>query len=126
MARILIADDDVDLVEVWTSALEEADHQVTACYDGNAAARLAFDNSYDIILTDIFMPGKNGYLVTQLARTCNDRVKIIAVSGKALDGAAGKVRDEAERAGAIHFLKKPVELDHLLTVIEQVGKLDSR
>lgn len=123
MAKILIADDEVDLARLWAMALTEEGHAVDVCHDGDTAASFALSTAYDLILTDIFMPGKNGYLVSHLVKLTSDQTKILAVSGQDVDIGDVAVQDEAEKSGATYFLKKPVDIHHLLQTVEQLVRL---
>ena len=67
MARILLAEDDGSLRGFLTRALERAGHEVTACENGDDAVDALEDGPWDLLLTDIVMPGADGIEVARIA-----------------------------------------------------------
>ena len=67
MARILLAEDDNSLRGFLTRALERADHEVVACENGDDAIDALDQGPYDLLLTDIVMPGADGIEVARVA-----------------------------------------------------------
>ncbi len=119
MSKILIIDDDEMLRIILRDVLESEGHEVMEASDGCVGMALFRENSPDLIIADILMPGTDGIeTITELRKDYPD-VKIIAISG-------GNQRDEidfldyAEILGARRTLAKPLELDELMEVVEQV------
>jgi len=82
MARILIAEDDHSLRGFLALALERAGHEVTARPDGFAALEtLKADHKYDMLLTDVVMPGLDGIALAQQARALNPALKVMFITG---------------------------------------------
>jgi signal transduction histidine kinase len=117
--RILVVEDNQDAAESLTTLLELWGHEVRVAYDGLAALRLAEAETPDVILSDIGLPGMDGYeLARQLrARPAFGRVVLIALSGYGRD----EDRRQAAEAGFDHHLVKPPELDTLLQLIGNVA-----
>ena len=121
MAQVLIADDEEDLAAIWRKALELEGHDVTICHDGDKAARLIDAHHYDLVITDIVMPGKNGFLLTKFAAMTNNGTCVIAVSGKATRFEDLDTRRDVLREGAVKFMPKPVDVFELVDVVNQIS-----
>jgi DNA-binding response OmpR family regulator len=74
--KILIVEDDEDIVETVKYCLEVKGFVVEVAYDGLSALRMARKNRYDLMLLDIMLPGKNGYEVSRILKEEMDRKKI--------------------------------------------------
>jgi len=117
--RILVVDDEADLVEELIGALLAADWEADGASNGaEALDRLAKDETITVLLTDIRMPGMNGLELAR--RVCETRDDSQAVSVVILTG-HGTLNEatEAIRVGAFDFLSKPVGLKALLDVAER-------
>ncbi len=119
--RILIVEDDEDIVETVKYALELRGFEVDVAYDGLHALRKARKNKYDLMLLDIMLPGKNGYEVSRILKQDMEEGKIS--SFKILVLTARKV-DTPERedflatwSNADEYMYKPFELDDLINRI---------
>ncbi|MBN1165357.1 MAG: response regulator [Candidatus Krumholzibacteriota bacterium] len=116
--RILIVEDDEDIVETVKYCLELRGFRVDVAYDGLHALRKAHKNTYDLMLLDIMLPGKNGYEVSRILKQEMDEGKIKPF--KILVLTARKV-DSPERedflatwSNADEYMYKPFELDDLV------------
>ena len=120
--RILIADDEETARKSLATILGEDGYEVRAAADGEEALRLVAEESPDILLTDLRMPGMDGNeLLTRVARAYPE-VAVVVMT------AYGTIRSavEALREGAEDYLTKPIdveELEHLLDRILQKRKL---
>lgn len=119
--RILIVEDDEDIVETVKYALELRGFEVDVAYDGLHALRKARKNEYDLMLLDIMLPGKNGYEVSRMLKQDMEDGKIAPF--KILVLTARKV-DTPERedflatwSNADEYMYKPFELDDLINRI---------
>ena len=119
--RILIVEDDEDIVETVKYALELRGFEVEVAYDGLHALRKARKNKYDLMLLDIMLPGKNGYEVSRMLKQDMEEGKISPF--KILVLTARKV-DTPERedflatwSNADEYMYKPFELDDLINRI---------
>jgi PAS domain S-box-containing protein len=117
-ARILMVDDEVDILEPFEQILALAGAVVTTADSAERAAALARDNDYDVVISDIAMPGRDGYwLVEQLRgdpRTLG--VPSVAVSGRAREAD----RRHALDSGFDAFIAKPLKLAALQLEIERL------
>lgn len=107
--KILVADDDPQLVRALRITLAAHGYDVVAAADGAAAVTLAAQSHPDIVLLDLGMPHLNGVQVIQALRGWTT-APIIVVSGRT--GSADKV--EALDAGADDYVTKPFQIDELL------------
>jgi CheY-like chemotaxis protein len=113
-----VVDDDIRNVFAMTSVLEEAGMQVVSAETGQAALDAIEESpDMDLVLMDIMMPGMDGYDTIRAIRIFSAfrPLPIIAVTAKAMPGD----RDKCLEAGASDYLSKPVEPEHLLTLLDQ-------
>ncbi len=82
--KILIAEDDKDIVELLKLYLESNGFEVTSTYDGLEAIKNFEKNNYDIIIADLMMPGLNGYELIKIIREISN-IPIVIVSAKNMD-----------------------------------------
>ena len=119
MARILVIDDDAQVRGVLRRILERAGHKVFDVGDGEAGIKLHREQPADVIITDIFMPERDGIETIQALRREFPGVKIVAISGgdrtRTVD-----LRKDAEVFGASRTLRKPFELTELLEVVGEL------
>jgi HAMP domain-containing protein/CheY-like chemotaxis protein/signal transduction histidine kinase len=114
--KVLIIDDDIRNIFALTSMLERYGMQVIYAENGSEGMKI-LENTQDIdvVLMDVMMPEMDGYETTRLIRQ-NDRFKslpIIALTAKAMIGD----RDKCIEAGASDYITKPVDIEHLLSLL---------
>lgn len=115
MSRILLAEDDDSLRGFLARALERAGHEVTACADGDEAVTY-LDEPWDLLLTDIVMPGLDGIEVARLAATKHPGLRIMFITGFA---AVALAAGDKAPAGA-KVLSKPIHLREIVTEVERM------
>ena len=115
MPRILLAEDDDSLRGFLTRALERAGYEVTACADGDEAASV-IDQPWDLLLTDIVMPGMDGIEVARLAAAKHPGLRIMFITGFA---AVALAAGESGPPGA-KVLSKPIHLREIVTEVEKM------
>ncbi len=117
MATILYAEDDDAMRRFFEKALEKAGHHVIACADGERALRaLKFaDGAFDLLLTDIMMPGLDGIELAKQAENLSPGIKIMFITGFA---AVAKNNTRTSRESKV--LSKPVHLRQLVSEIERL------
>jgi two-component system KDP operon response regulator KdpE len=113
--RILVVDDDPAMVGAITALVSTEGHQVITAYDGLTAVKRVRDESPDIVLLDLAMPGPDGFSVIGQIRALGS-TPVIVVSGES--GENAKVR--ALRLGADDYLTKPFGRAELLARIAAV------
>jgi two-component system alkaline phosphatase synthesis response regulator PhoP len=117
MARVLVVDDERDVVELVKFLLERDGHQVIEAYNGREALEKAFAEKPDMIILDIMMPEMDGYTVN--ARLTENegtrKIPVIILTAK------GQMRDVFEMASNVAFyMEKPFDPKHLREKIQEV------
>ena len=115
MSRILLAEDDDSLRGFLARALERAGHDVTSCADGEEAVT-HLDEPWDLLLTDIVMPGIDGIEVARQAAARHPALRIMFITGFA---AVALAAGEKAPAGA-KVLSKPI---HLREIVAEIQKM---
>ena len=104
MSRILVADDEEGLRELLAEILEGDGHEVVTAADGEAAWRELVAQGFDVLLTDLKMPGMDGLELLRRAREAQPELQVIMMTAHgSVDSAV-----EAMKAGAFEYLQKPV------------------
>ena len=115
-AKILIAEDDADTREALRLSLEVEGYAVRAAANGDEAIRLQVAEPADLLVTDLFMPERDGFETLAAFKKKFPRTKIVVISGN-----TGRVRgsylESAQMVGADAALPKPVSPADLLRVI---------
>lgn len=121
-ARILLAEDDINLGFVLEESLVRSGYDVVRCTDGALAHRAFFDSHFDLCLFDIMMPGKDGFTLARDIRKVNKATPIIFLTAKSLK----KDRIEGFKIGCDDYLVKPFSMEELLLRIEAVLRRTGR
>ncbi|OGL00994.1 MAG: hypothetical protein A3E31_05455 [Candidatus Rokubacteria bacterium RIFCSPHIGHO2_12_FULL_73_22] len=116
MARILVVDDEPDICEVLREMLEGAGYEVDVAREGAGALRALRAHPVDLLITDIFMPGKEGLETIMEIRRDFPAVKVVAMSGGGRTGALNYLRD-ALQLGAVRSLTKPFQESQVLGIV---------
>ncbi len=118
--RILMVDDERDLVFAVRRCLEMEGYEVVPAYDGRQALELVADpaNPPDLIILDVFMPPPSGWDVLQTIRADDDTRSIPVVMLTSATGDADKAR--GWDLGVDWYLTKPFDPSDLLTIIERL------
>ena len=114
--RALVVDDAPDVSEMIALLLKYAGYEVTTVYSGTQALDAARAGRYDALISDIGMPGMNGYELAEQVRALPgyERVPMIAVTGFTMYDD----RDRALASGFDAFLTKPISPNDLLNLLE--------
>jgi two-component system cell cycle response regulator CpdR len=115
MPRILLAEDDDSLRGFLARALERAGYEVTACADGEEAVAV-LDQDWDLLLTDIVMPGIDGIEVARQAAALHPELRIMFITGFA---AVALAAGNQAPAGA-KVLSKPIHLREIVSEVERM------
>jgi len=115
--RILIVDDDYEIVETLRHALKAKGYDVLVARDGNQGLAMAEREDPDLVILDMMMPKRSGFLVLEkLRRTRPIPVRIIMITAN--EGSRHKAY--AEMLGVDDYIRKPFGMDRL---VESVGRL---
>jgi DNA-binding response OmpR family regulator len=104
-ARILIADDDVGLLSMMGRRLSRMGLDHESASDGRQAGRMLGESAFDLLITDINMPGMNGMDLLSQARKTDPNMQVIIITGEA----SLETAIEAVNKGAFGYLTKPFE-----------------
>ncbi len=114
--KILLVDDNVDILEALTFILEDVSYGVIPSKTGGVVFTVPKDQLPDLIIIDVFLVDENGIdIVSQLKKTLDrNHIPVIVISSNS------QFKDEALNAGADVFLSKPFETEIFLDTIEKV------
>jgi two-component system response regulator HydG len=115
LPRILVVDDEVDTCANLSDILSDLGYRVDVAYDGPSALDLVKQNTYDVALLDLKMPGMDGLELYRRIKQLQAGTVAIVVTAYASSNTAA----EAMSAGAWQILSKPVDLSKLLTLVEE-------
>ncbi|MEK6813210.1 MAG: response regulator [Nitrospirota bacterium] len=116
--RILVADDDRDAREALSEILKRNGYEIEVAADGSEAMAMMHGAAYDIVLTDLKMPGADGIEVLRAAAGKKNDCLVILITGFAsLETAL-----QAIRHGAYDYLTKPFRMDELLLVVRNAAE----
>jgi DNA-binding response OmpR family regulator len=115
MARILLADDDSDLCSFLRDELVDLGHLVTVHRNGADAVLAATEQSFDLAILDMLMPGLDGVQASQVLRKIAPRMPIIGLTGFVGRGYMAQLSNLG-----ITCLSKPISIDALRSEIDEV------
>ena len=118
-AHLLLIDDDPNTLASLARAFRLAGHEATVCDNATRAVELVRGDHFDLILSDVVMPGKTGMELLEELKKAGVQTPIVLISGQANIEMAVK----ATRLGALDFLEKPLSTDKLLLTVENALKL---
>ena len=118
-ANLLIIDDDANTLASLARAFRLAGHEATVCDSAARALEIARNEKFDLILSDVVMPGKDGLSLLEDFRRLGVSSPVVMISGQATVEMAVR----ATKLGAIDFLEKPLSTDKLLLTVENALKL---
>jgi two-component system OmpR family response regulator len=116
--HLLVVEDDVKAARFLRQGLEEEGHAVDVADDGEEGLRLASSVTYDVIILDIMLPGRDGFEVTEVLRANGDVTPILALTAR--DTSADVVR--GLDAGADDYITKPFDFDELVARVRALGR----
>ncbi len=122
MAKILLADDNDSVRRVIARGLKCEGHNVDEVADGNQALDAVKENDYDVIITDMIMPGLNGADMIRELQVIKQGVKVIAISGGDLMEPEVYLQ-EAQELGVVSCLLKPFMIDELFAEVDRLMAL---
>jgi DNA-binding NtrC family response regulator len=118
-AKILIVDDEANTLASLSRAFRLAGHEAVVCDNAERALELAKTQPFDLILSDVVMPRRDGLTLLEDLKTAGVTAPVVMMSGQAHIEMAVR----ATRLGALDFLEKPLSTDKLLVTVENALKL---
>jgi len=118
-AKILIVDDEANTLASLSRAFRLAGHEAVVCDNAMRALELARTQPFDLILSDVVMPRRDGLALLEDLKTAGVTTPVVMMSGQAHIEMAVR----ATRLGALDFLEKPLSTEKLLVTVENALKL---
>ncbi len=109
MFKILVVEDDRDLNKTVCSFLNHSGYEALGCLNANEAYDALYENVFDLIVSDIMMPGIDGFEFARSVRELNENIPILFMTAR--DDFASKQR--GFRIGVDDYMVKPIDLDEL-------------
>ena len=109
MFQILVVEDDKDLNRTVCAFLNSSGYQTTGCLSANEAYDAMYSTMFDLIVSDIMMPGIDGFEFAKTVRSLNENIPILFMTAR--DDFASKQR--GYRIGVDDYMVKPIDLDEL-------------
>ena len=118
MARVLVVDDEPDVLLLCRLNLEQRGHQVLEAPNGDEALDLAREGAPDLVVLDLMLPGIDGYQVLQALRADDHTsgIPVLVLTAKSLQAD----RERSRQLGAAAFLTKPFLPDELCDMVDEV------
>jgi two-component system, OmpR family, response regulator CpxR len=116
--RVLLVDDESDMVQALSERLQLRDMGSAVVYDGESALRLVQDDDPEVMIIDLKMPGIDGLEVLRKRKETRPQIEVIILTGQ------GSEADEAQcmQLGAFGYLQKPVDIEKLSEMLKQAHK----
>ncbi len=117
--RILLVDDDAEIIDAMRYALESKGYTILVARDGNQGLAMAESDQPNLVILDMMMPKRSGFLVLEkLRRTRDAATKVIMITAN--EGSRHKAY--AEMLGVDEYLRKPFAMDKLIDAVQrQIG-----
>lgn len=109
MFQILVVEDDKELNRTVCFFLNQSGYEATGCLDANEAYDALYEKTFDLIVSDIMMPGTDGFEFARTVRETNAEIPILFMTAR--DDIASKQR--GFRIGVDDYMVKPIDLDEL-------------
>jgi DNA-binding response OmpR family regulator len=115
--RILLVDDDAEIIESLRYALESKGYEILVARDGNQGLALAERETPDLVILDMMMPKRSGFLVLErLRRTHLAPMRVIMITAN--EGSRHKAY--AEMLGVDDYIRKPFGMDRLVDSVQRL------
>jgi DNA-binding response OmpR family regulator len=115
--RILLVDDDREIVESMRIALETSGYEILVARDGNQGLAMAERDNPDLVILDMMMPKRSGFLVLEkLRRSRPVPLRIVMITANE----GNRHKAYAEMLGVDDYIRKPFAMDRLLDSVERL------
>jgi len=115
LKRVLIVDDEAAIVSLLSTVLREKGWDVTEARSGTEGIDLLDRSRFDVILTDLVMPGDSGIDLLRASKEVRPDVEVILMTGCA----TAETAIEAMRNGAFHYIMKPLKIEEVVNLVEK-------
>jgi DNA-binding response OmpR family regulator len=120
MKRVLLVDDDEEIIESMRIALESKGYQVFTANDGNQGLALAEQHRPDLLITDMMMPKRSGFLVLEKLRTSDDSNKSVMKAIMITGNEGNRHKEYAQMLGVDDYIRKPFAMEKLIDSVEKL------
>ena len=117
MARILVVDDEEKLGRFICMLLGQMGYHASLCLRVDEAKRLLGQNHWHLVITDIVLPGENGFDLIQWVKQRYSELPVIAMTAHSTEA----VNHRMQKAGFVAVLHKPFTVEHFQRVVQQTG-----
>ena len=114
--KVLIVDDDRDVADAFEAALQSEGALTQVCTNGNDAVRVCHEDPPDVVLLDMMLPGRSGFLVLEKIKGYDNSPAVIMVTANE----GRRHQAYAESLGVDSYMIKPVPLEKLIERIEKI------
>ncbi len=118
---IMVVDDDPDLVEAVSMKLESKNYRIAKAYDGEEAIEKIKEEKPDLVILDVMMPRKNGWVVCDEIKKDDGLKSIIVVMLTAVGDAVQSTsytHHEGKTTLADDYIPKPIDMDQLMEIVD--------
>lgn len=114
--KILVVDDETNMRTTLADILGDEGYEIDTAVDGLSAVEMCDKDDYDVVLLDVRMPGIDGVETFRRIRRHNESVRVVMMSAYSMDD----LKRSALEEGAIAFLSKPLDIDNVISLIQDV------
>ena len=114
--KVLIVDDDPEVRASIDQALQAEGALTQVCSDGNAAVRICSEDAPELVVLDMMLPKRSGFLVLEKIKTLDSPPLVIMVTANE----GKRHQQDAERLGVDGYMLKPVRLERLITFAQEL------
>ena len=119
--KILLADDEPDILRIYSEMLEGNAHEVAVAHDGIEALDLIRREEFDLLVLDLFMPNMDGFETLETLRGEGKQVPVVVMTGHYPDD---EVVERTEGLGVEAVLRKPVLITTLMNAVNKITSED--
>jgi CheY-like chemotaxis protein len=116
---VLVIEDNCEVRNLLERSLNRAGYSVLTCTDGTAALDLLAQRTFRLVVTDILMPGLDGYAVIKTVNASSPKPRVLAISGGTLN-MTGLLLKMAKHLGCERVLAKPLDLQEFYGVVKEL------
>ena len=114
--NILVVDDDNVMHNLLSTFIRELGHQSHSVYNGTDAFQAVQDQPFDLVLTDVRMPGMDGLELLQKIREHDPNLPVVVITGHG----DPEMEDQAKALGAHNFFIKPIGLRQFMQLVQDI------
>ncbi|MEW6088567.1 MAG: response regulator [bacterium] len=119
--KVLVIEDEENTLDAIKDIFLKMDCCVDIASDGEKGFQLINEDSYDLVVTDLKLPGKSGFEILEALKDINPRTKVIIITAYGEPNST----EDANRRGAFSCLKKPFRMKEMISVAEQALGIQS-